>query len=214
MSLKTCSAASPLVEFIPVHGRVRDHQRCAHIDWLDPFFINFGRHPRIPVLLGLEHPSVSRVPASEDAAAPTPNDPATSSRPTYDDSREGVHGTAASQLHAVTTRHGAKTATQGMRTRGATRVALTPDGVAQGQALRTSVATRATPADIAAWTSRTLIGTSQRCSVDYQNASGAVASPAPLPANFGSLPVSQPHDVVAVNDFLAKRDSAIPSQRQ
>ncbi|ETI54389.1 hypothetical protein F443_02779 [Phytophthora nicotianae P1569] len=32
---------------------------------LTPFFINFGRHPRVPVLLGMEHPSIAPVPASK-----------------------------------------------------------------------------------------------------------------------------------------------------
>ncbi|ETO83125.1 hypothetical protein F444_02798 [Phytophthora nicotianae P1976] len=180
---------------------------------LTPFFINFGRHPRVPVLLGMEHPSIAPVPASEDAAVSASSDPVTLSRAavplTYVASREGTHDTAAPLLHAVTTRHGAKTATQGVRTRAATRAALNPDGATQGQVPRTSAATRATPPDIAAWTSRTLIAPSQRRAVEYQNAPGAVASAVPIPANFDPFPVPQPHDAVGVNDFLAKRDSIV-----
>ncbi|ETP24191.1 hypothetical protein F441_02769 [Phytophthora nicotianae CJ01A1] len=47
---------------------------------LTPFFINFGRHPRFPVLLGMEHPSIAPVPASEDAAVSASSDPVTLSR--------------------------------------------------------------------------------------------------------------------------------------
>ncbi|ETP14178.1 hypothetical protein F441_10858 [Phytophthora nicotianae CJ01A1] len=137
---------------------------------LIPFFINFGRHPRVPALLGLEHSSaVSPAPATDDAATTASSDRATSSRaavtPAYVDSRADAHDTAAPLLHAVTTRHGAKTATQGVRTRAATRAALSADDAAQGQTPRSSAATRATPPDIAAWTSRTLIAPRQRRAV-------------------------------------------------
>ncbi|ETP34302.1 hypothetical protein F442_17362, partial [Phytophthora nicotianae P10297] len=85
----------------------------------------------------------------------------------------------------------------------------TPSPRDMGQVPRTNAATGATPPDIAAWTSRTLIAPSQCRAVEYQNAPGAVASAVPIPANFDPLPVPQPHDAVTVNDFLAKRESIV-----
>ncbi|ETK76545.1 hypothetical protein L915_17045 [Phytophthora nicotianae] len=151
---------------------------------LTPFFINFDRRPSAPWDGAPVHRSCSRKRRRGSVRAVRPG-------------------------NLIACGRASDTATQGVRIRATTKPALNPDGATQGQVPRTNAATGATPPDIAAWTSRTLIAPSQCRAVEYQNAPGAVASAVPIPANFDPLPVPQPHDAVTVNDFLAKRESIV-----
>ncbi|ETN09616.1 hypothetical protein PPTG_11944 [Phytophthora nicotianae INRA-310] len=81
---------------------------------LTPFFVNFGRHPRVPALLGLERPPPSQLPGSHDDATPT----STGGAPT-----EASEMTADSHVNAVSTRSSSRISSQGPLTRAAARAA-------------------------------------------------------------------------------------------
>ncbi|KAG3204292.1 hypothetical protein PC128_g2016 [Phytophthora cactorum] len=122
---------------------------------LTPFYVNYGRHPRVPALLGVERSVSSNGTGgfdgdgNPDAGLPASRDLASSMHTSGNDGghdavgRESAHDTSSALLNGVTTRTAAKTAAQGVRTRAATRAAasLTSGSPAP------SVATRATPAN-------------------------------------------------------------------
>ncbi|KAG6578261.1 reverse transcriptase [Phytophthora cinnamomi] len=169
-SFKSWSSFLPMVEFAINNA---EHASTG----LTPFYINYGRHPRVPALLGVERSIDLYGPADEGTAV------------SDNTGRENTHDVVSARVNGVTTRHGARVAARGMRTR---------------------AATRATPSDIAAWTSRTLIDPSQRRrAIGYQDTPGAVEVAAPSPANFDPNPESQPRDAAAVNEFLQRRHSVV-----
>ncbi|KAG3080882.1 hypothetical protein PI124_g19271 [Phytophthora idaei] len=120
--------------------------------------------------------------AADDQAVTNPEIP-------DDNSRERAHGAISAILNSVTTRHGAKAATQGVRTRADTRVA---------------------PSTIAAWTSRTLINPRQRRrAVEFQATPDSVTATESPPANFDPDPEPQHHDAAAAQDFVQQRESVM-----
>ncbi|KAG2983838.1 hypothetical protein PC123_g24915 [Phytophthora cactorum] len=147
-SFKSWSSFLPMVEFAlnnAEHASTR----------ITPFYVNYGRHPRVPALLGVERSVSSNGTGSfdedgnPDAGLPASRDLASSMHTSGDDDghdavgRESAHDTCSALLNGVTTRTAAKTAAQGVRTRATTRAAasLTSGSPAS------SVAARATPAN-------------------------------------------------------------------
>uniref|UniRef100_H3H3P6 Integrase catalytic domain-containing protein n=1 Tax=Phytophthora ramorum TaxID=164328 RepID=H3H3P6_PHYRM len=205
-SFQSWSTFLPMVEFAlnnAVHASTE----------LTPFFVNFGRHPRVPDLLGVARSETPVGRGDDDAVAPASLDPDedVAAVPDHDSAeRRGPTPDAASALlHSVTTRQGSNTPAVGTRTRAATRAAHEGPHANPERASRTRAARRAVPSDIAAWTSRTLIDPRPRRAIEYQNAQDAAAPAAPIPANFDPLPAPQPQDTAAVRDFLQKRDSVV-----
>ncbi|KAE9023574.1 hypothetical protein PR003_g10553 [Phytophthora rubi] len=205
-SFKSWSTFLPLVEFAlnnAVHASTG----------LTPFFVNFGRHPRVPALLGVERSEAPVGRDDEDAVVPASLDPDENVAAVPDQAcaeRRGPTPDADSALlHGITTRQGSTTPVVGLRTRAATRAAHESPRVNPEQASRTRATRRAVPSDIAAWTSRTLIDPRPGRAIEYQDAQDAAAPAAPIPANFDPLPALQPQDTAAVRDFLHKRDSVV-----
>ncbi|GMG14721.1 unnamed protein product [Phytophthora fragariaefolia] len=182
-SFKSWSSFLPMVEFAlnnAVHASTG----------LTPFYVNYGRHPRVPALLGMERSMPQDDADTENDSAHLPNDPVASrTEAAGDPRRERADGTISSLVNGATTRHGARASTRGMRTRAATRAA---------------------PSDTASWASRMLINPRQRPrAIAYEDTSGAATSPAPPPANFDPVPAPQPRDTAAVSEFLQRRQSVV-----
>ncbi|KAG2909580.1 hypothetical protein PC115_g13206 [Phytophthora cactorum] len=147
-SFKSWSSFLPMVEFVLNNA---EHASTG----LTPFYVNYGRHSRVPALLGVERSVSSNGTGgfdgdgNPDAGLPASRDLASSMYTSGNDGghdavgRESAHDTSSALLNGVTTRTAAKTAAQGVRTRAATRAAasLTSGSPAP------SVATRATPAN-------------------------------------------------------------------
>ncbi|GMF46839.1 unnamed protein product [Phytophthora fragariaefolia] len=157
---------------------------------LTPFYVNYGRHPRVPALLGMERSVPQGDADTENDSVHLPNDPvASGTEAAGDPRRERADGVISSLMNGVTTRHGARASIRGMRTRAATRAA---------------------PSNIASWASRTLINPRQRPrAIAYEDTSGATTPPAPPPANFDPVPAPQPRDTAAVNEFLQRHQSVV-----
>ncbi|OWZ01362.1 polyprotein, partial [Phytophthora megakarya] len=183
---------------------------------LTPFYVNYGRHPRVPALLGVERSDTTNEVDVEDADGsafqtlrPTTNGQVPrGSVSAIDESRESAHDA----VNSVTTRHAARAVAQGVRTRAAARAALEE---AAGGTTRDRVATRATPTSrIAAWSSRTLINPRQRRSgIEYQDVSDAAETPVLTQVNFNPVPVPQPRDSAAVNKFVQEREFVVGYMR-
>ncbi|KAE9305274.1 hypothetical protein PF001_g12662 [Phytophthora fragariae] len=127
----------------------------------------------------------------ENDSARLPNDDqvASGTEAAGDPRRERADGVISTLMNGVTTRHGARSSTRG---------------------IRTCAATRAAPFDIASWTSRTLINPRQRPrAIAYENTSGAAAPPVPPPANFDPIPAPHPRGTAAVSEFLQRRQSVV-----
>ncbi|OWY91045.1 hypothetical protein PHMEG_00040540 [Phytophthora megakarya] len=97
-----------------------------------------------------------------------------------------------------------------MRTRAATGVTPARPTETTARGSRARVATRATPLDIATWTSRTLINPSQRRrAIGYHEPTGTTDVSASPPANFDPNPEPQSSDTATINKFLDQRQSVI-----
>ncbi|GMF26474.1 unnamed protein product [Phytophthora fragariaefolia] len=182
-SLKSWSSFLPMVEFAL--------NNAAHASTgLTPFYVNYGRHRRVPALLGMGRPMPQGDADTENDSAHLPNDPvASGTEAAGDPRRERADGVIPSLMNGVTTRHGVRASTRGMRTRAATRAA---------------------PSDIASWASRTLINPRQRLrAIAYEDTFGAATSPAPPPANYDPVPSPQPRDTAAVSEFLQRCQSVV-----
>ncbi|KAE9332908.1 hypothetical protein PF008_g14713 [Phytophthora fragariae] len=175
-SFKSWSSFLPTVEFAlnnTVHASTG----------LTPFYVNYGRHPRVPALLGMERSIPQGGADDENDSAHISNDDQVAS------GTEAADGVISASMNGVTTRQGARASTRGMRTRAATKAA---------------------PSDIASWTNWTLINPRQRPrAIAYEDTSGAAAPPAPPPANFDPIPASQPRDTAAVSEFLQRHQSVV-----
>ncbi|KAE9354320.1 hypothetical protein PR003_g3428 [Phytophthora rubi] len=183
-SFKSWSAFLPMVDFA-LNNAVHE------ATGLTPFYVNYGRHPRVPPLLGMEHLIPQGDADDENDSARLPNDDQLTSgtEAVGDPRRERADGVISTLMNGVTTRHGGRASTRGMRTRAATRAA---------------------PSDIASWTSQTLIQPRQRPrAIAYEDTSGAAAPPAPPLANFDPIPAPQPRDTAAVCEFLQRRQSVV-----
>ncbi|KAG2964995.1 hypothetical protein PC123_g27660 [Phytophthora cactorum] len=201
---------------------------------LTPFYVNYGRHPRVPALLGVERSVSSNGTGgfdgdgNPDAGLPASRDLASSMHTSGNDGghdaigRESAHDTSSALLNGVTTRTAAKTAAQGVRTRAATRAAasLTSDSSAPSVAARATpantissahpgrAATRAAPRAITDWTTRALIDSGlQHRHISGSERQDAVDPAASSFANFEPNPESQQRDAAAVQDFVRKRDA-------
>ncbi|OWZ18043.1 hypothetical protein PHMEG_0007928 [Phytophthora megakarya] len=108
-SFKSWKSFLPMVEFA-INNAVHSSTS------LTPFFVNFGRHPSVPALLGLERPLPVQLSENHDAATPT----------STDDASAATHYMAAdSNLNAECTRSTTRIPSQGPLTRadlGATAV--------------------------------------------------------------------------------------------
>ncbi|KAE9025245.1 hypothetical protein PR003_g12919 [Phytophthora rubi] len=205
-SFKSWSTFLPLVEFAfnnAVHASTG----------FTPFFVNFGRHPRVPALLGVERSETPVDRDNDDAVAPASLDPDEDVAAFPDHDCAERHGptpdAATTLLYSVTTRQGSNTPAVRMRTRAATRAAHESPRANPERSSRTRAARRAVPSDIAPWTSHTLIDPRPRRAIEYQDAQDASAPAAPILANFDPLPAPQPQDTAAVRDFIQKRDSVV-----
>ncbi|GMF36768.1 unnamed protein product [Phytophthora fragariaefolia] len=205
-SFKSWSSFLPLVEFAlnnAVHASTG----------LSPFFVNFGRHPRVPELLGVERSETPAGRAAEDAGDPVSlvrdEDVAVDPDPGQAERRGPAPDAVSALLHGVTTRQGSNAPAVGVRTRAATRAAHERPRANPERASRTRAARRAAPSDIAAWTSRTLIDPMPRRAIEYHDVQDAATPAAPVLANFDPLPAPQPQDTAAVRDFLQKRDPVV-----
>ncbi|ETP38248.1 hypothetical protein F442_14088 [Phytophthora nicotianae P10297] len=179
-SFKSWSSFLPMVEFAlnnAVHSSAG----------LTPFFVNHGRHPRVPALLGMERSTV--------------RDPAT-------DSHGRAPGVSSPSVNGVTTRRNAPAPVPTILTRSAARAAS--DAEAPSRRLRPDVALPATSPDIPAWTSRTLINPRQRPrAIEYEPVPDAADSAVSPPANFDPNPEPDPRDVAAAHEFMQRRESVI-----
>ncbi|POM79944.1 Hypothetical protein PHPALM_2278 [Phytophthora palmivora] len=187
-SFKSWSTFLPMVEFAINNA---EHASTG----LTPFYVNYGRHPRVPALLGVERSMTQDAIDIEDNSPAAPSD-AHSAGTRY---RDSVHGTDPSLVNGVITRSAVRDTSRGMRTRSATVAA--PDNTTETPTHQSNIAT---------WTSRTLINPSMsRRAVEYHDTAGAAAGAAPPSANFDPNPVPQPLDTAAVHEFTQRRHSIV-----
>ncbi|GMF54553.1 unnamed protein product [Phytophthora fragariaefolia] len=159
---------------------------------LTPFYINFGRHPRVPALLGMEHPIGPDGERDDDTGC------------------ERDHDENSARMNGVLTRHGTRSAARVTRVRAATPATPTRSAGMPTPLTRASTTSRRASSDIAAWTNRTQINPSQRRrGIELQDESGAGEVAAPPPSNFLPDPEPQPRDAAAVNAFLQQPESVM-----
>ncbi|KAE9356664.1 hypothetical protein PF008_g3516 [Phytophthora fragariae] len=111
-SFKSWSSFMPMVEFAL--------NNAAHASTgLTPFYVNYGRHPRVPALLGMERSIPQGGGDVENDSAYLPNDAqvASDTKAAGDPRRERADGVITTLMNGVTTWHGARASTRGMRTR-------------------------------------------------------------------------------------------------
>ncbi|GMF41007.1 unnamed protein product [Phytophthora fragariaefolia] len=184
-SFRSWSSFLPMVEFVINNA---EHASTG----LTPFYINFGRHPRVPALLGMERPIGPDGERNDDTGC----------------ARD--HDENSARVNGVLTRHGTRSAARLTRARAATTATPRRSAGKPTPLTRASTTTRTASSDIAAWTNRTLIHPRQcRRGIELQDESSAGEVAAPPPSNFLPNPEPQPRDAAAVNAFLQQRESVM-----
>ncbi|GMF24445.1 unnamed protein product [Phytophthora fragariaefolia] len=184
-SFRSWSSFLPMVEFAINNA---EHASTG----LTPLYINFGRHPRVPALLGMERPIGPDGERDDDTGC------------------ERDHDENSARVNGVLTRHGTRSAARVTRARAATTATPTRSAGMPTPLTRASTTTRTASSDIAAWTNRTLINPIQRRrGIELEDESGAGEVAAPPPSNFLPNPEPQPRDAADVNAFLQQRESVM-----
>ncbi|GMF37832.1 unnamed protein product [Phytophthora fragariaefolia] len=184
-SFRSWSSFLPMVEFAINNA---EHASTG----LTPFYINFGRHPRVPALLGMERPIGPDGERDDDTGC------------------ERDHAENSARVNGVLTQHETRSAASVTRARAATTATPTRSAGMPTPVTRAITTTRTASSDIAAWTNRTLINPSQRRrGIELQDESGAGEVAAPLPSNFLPNPEPQPRVSAAVNAFLQQRETVM-----
>uniref|UniRef100_H3H2L9 Integrase catalytic domain-containing protein n=1 Tax=Phytophthora ramorum TaxID=164328 RepID=H3H2L9_PHYRM len=200
-SFQSWSTFLPMVEFAlnnAVHASTG----------LTPFFVNFGRHPRVPDLLGVARSETPVDRGDDDAVAPASLDPDedVAAVPDHDcaERRGPTPDAASALLHSVTTRQGSNTPAVGTRTRAATRAAHEGPHANPERASRTRAARRA--AMLILFNYRLL----SACILPSTSATFGVITPQSSPATL--VPASAPVAFTVPSTKVLQRITRSPSQ--